>query len=221
MERSPGSDLGDTQSGGGTQATEVAKQQAQQVTQQTQQKAGQLADQGRQQVKSQLATQKDQAAERLSPIKTALQETGQQLRNQGQESTGQYADKAAEQVERFSGYLRENDVDQILDEVRNFARSRPALFLGGAAALGFFATRFLKSSSEEGASAGDGSGATPTATTSRATITYGTEEPATALPPDSVVDSPRARRTPLAGQPLSERDRTERGGEPTEPPRAY
>ena len=219
MERSPGSDLGDTQSGGETQATEAAKQQAQQVTQQTQQKAGQLADQGRQQVKSQLATQKDQAAERLSPIKTALQEAGQQLRNQGQESTGQYADKAAEQVERFSGYLCENDVDQILDEVRNFARSRPALFLGGAAALGFLGTRFLKSSSEEGASAGDGSSSTPTAT-SRATITYGTEEPATALPPDSVEGSPTARRTPLAGQPLSERDRTETGGEPTEPPPA-
>ena len=149
MERSSGSNPGDTQSGGGSQTTELAKQQTQQVAQQTQQKAGQLADRGRQQIKSQLATQKDQAAEQLSPIKTALQETGQQLRNQGQESTAQYADKAADQVERFSGYLRESDVDEIMDEVRNFARSRPALFLGGAAALGFFGTRFLKSSSEK------------------------------------------------------------------------
>ena len=80
MERSPGSDLGDTQSGGETQATEAAKQQAQQVTQQTQQKAGQLADQGRQQVKSQLATQKDQAAERLSPIRARFNTVGQAIR---------------------------------------------------------------------------------------------------------------------------------------------
>ncbi len=108
-----------------------------------------MADQARQQVKSRLTTQKEQAAEQLSPIKTALQETGQQLRNQGQDSVAQYADKAADQVERFSGYLRESDVDEIMDEVRNFARSRPALFLGGAAALGFFGTRFLKSSSEQ------------------------------------------------------------------------
>ena len=159
MERSTGSDFGDTQSGGGSQTTELAKQQTQQVAQQTQQKAGQLADRGRQQVKSQLATQKDQAAERLSPIKTALQETGQQLRNQGQDSVAQYADKAADQVERFSGYLRERDVDEIMDEVRNFARGRPALFLGGAAALGFFGTRFLKSSSEQDGSSTGGTDA--------------------------------------------------------------
>ncbi len=146
MERYPGTTPrktgSDTQGG---QVTEQAKQQSQQVVQQTQQKAGQLADQTRQQVKSRLATQKDQAAERLSPIKTALQETGQQLRKQDQGSLAQYAD----QVESFSGYLRESDVDEIMDEVRNFARSRPALFLGGAAALGFFGTRFLKSSSEQ------------------------------------------------------------------------
>jgi hypothetical protein len=184
MERYPGTTPrqtgSDTQGG---QVTEQAKQQSQQVAQQTQQKAGQLADQARQQVKSRLATQKDQAAEQLSPIKTAFQETGQQLRNQGQSSVAQYADKAADQIERFSGYLRESDVEEIMDEVRNFARSRPALFLGGAAALGFFGTRFLKSSSEEGTSGGYGSSATPTAT-SEATVTHGTQEPpGTALPP--------------------------------------
>ncbi len=150
MEGYPGTTPTETGSDSqGEQVTEQAKQQSQQVAQQTQQKAGQLADQTRQQVKSRLAIQKDQAAEQLSPIKTALQETGQQLRNQDQGSVAQYADKAADQVERFSGYLRESDVDEIMDEVRNFARSRPALFLGGAAALGFFGTRFLKSSSEQ------------------------------------------------------------------------
>ncbi len=157
MERYPGTAPRETESEGqGEQVTEQAKQQSQQVAQQTQQKAGQLADQTGQQVKSQLASRKDQAAEQLSPIKTALQETGQQLRNQDQGSVAQYAEKAADQVERFSSYLRESDVDEIIDEARNFARSKPALFLGGAAALGFFGTRFLKSSSEkDGGSTGD------------------------------------------------------------------
>jgi hypothetical protein len=98
-----------------------------------------------------------------------------------------------------------------MDEARGFARRRPALFLGSAVALGFFATRFLKSSSEGGTSVGNGSSATPTATSS-ARVTYGTEEPATALPPGSVEGSPTARRTPLTDQPLSE-------GQPTDPPR--
>jgi ElaB/YqjD/DUF883 family membrane-anchored ribosome-binding protein len=125
-----------------------------QAKQQTQQKASQVAEQTRQQAKSRLATQKDQAAERLSPIEVALQETGQQLRDQGQDSVAQHAERAAEYIERFSGHLRESDVDGLIGEAEDFARSKPALFLGGAAALGFFGTRFLKSSSEEAGSTG-------------------------------------------------------------------
>ena len=147
---------GSSTQGGGQQVTEQAKQQSQQLARQARQQADQLANRGSEQVKSQLANQKHEAAQRLRPIQTALQETAHQLRRQGQESVAQYGDRAADQVERFSGYLRETDVDEIIDEVRNFARSRPALFLGGAAALGFFGTRFLKSSSEQdGGSTGD------------------------------------------------------------------
>jgi hypothetical protein len=221
MENDPGGTP--VQTGGGSQVaqtTEQAKQQSQQLAQHARRQTSELANRGTEQVKSRLANQKHEAAQRMRPIQTALQETAHQLRNQGQGSVAQYADRAADQVEQFSGYLRENDVDQLLDEVRNVARSRPALFLGGAAALGFFATRFLKSSSEEASSAGEGSSASPTAT-SEAAVTYGPEEPATALPPDSVEEPPTAARsTPLAGQPLNERDRTETGGEPTGPPRA-
>ncbi len=150
MERSPGGDLGDTQSrGGGRQTTEQAKQQTGQLTRQARQQAGQLANRGSEQVKSQLANQKHQAAQRMTPLQTALRETAHQLRSQGQGPIAQYADRATDQVERFSGYLRETDVDEIIDEVRGLARRRPGLFLGGAAALGFLATRFLKSSSQE------------------------------------------------------------------------
>ncbi len=170
--------------GSGTQATEQARQQSQQLAQQARQQASDLANRGTEQAKSQLANQKHDASQRLVPVQTALRETAQQLRKQGQGSVGQYADRAADQVERFSTYLRQTDVDEIMDEVRGFARRRPGLFLGSAAAIGFFATRFLKSSSEEqGSSAGDGSSAAPAAT-SPAAITHGTQEPpATALPP--------------------------------------
>jgi hypothetical protein len=192
---------GDAQ--GGTQVTEQAKQQSQQLAQQARQQASDLANRGTEQAKDQLANQKHEASQRMVPIQTALRETAQQLRKQGQGSVGDYADRAADQVERFSTYLRETEVDEIMDEVRDFARRRPALFLGGAAAVGFFATRFLKSSSQqEGASAaGDGPGAISPTATSRATVTYGTQEapPGTALPPRAVEEE-----LPTAGQPLSE-----------------
>ena len=61
-------------------------------------------------------------------MQTALRETGQQLRNQGQGPIAEYADKAADQVERFAGYLRENDVDSLLNDARSFARGNPAAF---------------------------------------------------------------------------------------------
>lgn len=195
----------------GGEATEQAKQQTQQLAQQARQQAGQLANRGSEQVKSQLDNQKHQASQRMVPVQSALREAAHQLRNQGQGSTAQYVEKAGDQVERFSGYLRETDVDEIVDEVRGVARRRPALFLGAAATLGFFATRFLKSSSREAASTGDGYDTTLAATGEP----YGTGVPPTALPPGPVEGEPLTTgRPPTAGQPLSERERLE-------PPRGF
>jgi hypothetical protein len=190
--------------GGGTQSgqvTEQAKQQSQQLAQQARQQASQLANRGTEQAKSQLASQKHAASQRMVPIQSALRESAQQLRNQGQGQVGDYAEKAADQVERFSTYLRQTEVDEIMDEVRGFARRRPGLFLGSAAAIGFFATRFLKSSSEEASSAAGYGSSVPTATSS-SVITHGTQKPpATALPPlGTEVEPPTTRRTPAAGE---------------------
>jgi hypothetical protein len=200
---------------GGDQVREQAKQQSQQLAHQARQQASNLASRTTEQAKSQLANQKHNASQRLTPIQSALRESAQQLRNQGQGQVGDYAEKAADQVQRFSTYLRQTEVDEIMEEVRGFARRRPGLFLGSAAAIGFFATRFLRSTSEEAPSAGYGySSTTPTATSS-SVVTHGTQEPpATALPPVGAEVEPPApapaptsptRRAPAAG---------ERSGEP-------
>jgi beta-phosphoglucomutase-like phosphatase (HAD superfamily) len=188
VERDIGSTTGQYGSTGG--ATEQAKQQGQQLASQARQQASELATRGGEQIKSQLANQKHEASQRMLPVQAALRETAQQLRKQGQGSTASYTDSAADRVERISGYLRETDVDEIADEVRGFARSRPAVFLSGAAALGFLVTRFLKSSSQgqQGqGSAGYGYEGVPNAT-SRASVAHGTA--ATALPPGPVEGIP-------------------------------
>lgn len=150
MERDSGSSV---QSG---EVKEQVKQQGQQITRQARQQAGELATRGGEQVKSQLANQKHEASQRLTPIQVALRETAQQLRKQGQAPIAGYADKTSDQVERFSGYLRETEVDEMVEEARGYARSRPAVFLGGALALGFLGARFLKSSSQEAGNGGNG-----------------------------------------------------------------
>ena len=124
------------QSGG---VVEQAKDKAQELASQAQQKAGE-------QVQSGLARGKSRAAETLGGVAQSLRLSSQHLREQNQEGTGRYVEKAAQQVERLSSYLQNKDVGEVIDEVEDFARRQPALFLGGAFALGLLGARFLKSS---------------------------------------------------------------------------
>src|SRR5215212_2819772 len=118
------------------------------------QAAGQVVGQARDQMSSRLAGQKDRAAEGLTSIAQALRQTGQQLRDQNQQAVTGYIDGAASQVERVSNYLRQNDLGGLIDDVEQFARRQPALFLGGTFVLGMLGARFLKSSRPSTGSAG-------------------------------------------------------------------
>jgi len=138
-----------------------AGQQTHRLGEQARRQASELASRGGDQVKTQISNQKHEASQRIVPVQTALRETAQQLRKQGQGPVAEYVDGAADRVERFSGYLRDTDVEEITEEVRGFARRRPAIFLGSAAILGFLGTRFLKSSSSEAPSAATGSPTAP------------------------------------------------------------
>lgn len=128
------------------EATHQAQEKATQVAGQAQEKATQVAGQVQQKAKPQLEGQKEKAAQQLSTVSHALRQTGQQLRQDNQGAIGQYADRGADQVERLSGYLHERNVNQLLDDVEQLTRQQPALFLGGAFALGALGARFLKSS---------------------------------------------------------------------------
>lgn len=200
MEYGSGGSTRETGSGGkAQQAAGEVKEQAQQVTQQTQEKAGQAMEQVREQTKSQLAGQKEQAAGGLNSVAQALRQSGQHLREQDQGAIGQYADKTAEHVERFSGYLREKDVEQLVNEVEGFARRKPALFLGGAFALGLMGARFLKSSNQSGGSVSEGYG------TASETYPYTTSPGASefTMPYEGEVDTdPVSYRESVEGQRL-------------------
>jgi ElaB/YqjD/DUF883 family membrane-anchored ribosome-binding protein len=127
---------------------EAVKQQVQELPS----RAGQVVDLARSQLKSQLSDQKDRAVKELDSMARALHEAGKQMEDHLQNPAGRYAEAAAEQVDRLSGFLREQDVDAFLQQTADFARSRPALFLGSAFAIGFLAARFLKSSGSPGSS---------------------------------------------------------------------
>jgi uncharacterized protein YjbJ (UPF0337 family) len=128
------------------QVTGQVKETVGQVADQAQQAAGQVVDQARQQASARLVGQKDRAAEGLTSVAHALRQTSQQLRAQDQQAVTGYIESAASQVERMSNYLKQNDLGGLIDDVEQFARRQPALFLGGTFVLGLLGARFLKSS---------------------------------------------------------------------------
>ena len=142
----PGNKPGADTASAGQGAAEQARQKAGEALDQAQQKAGQVAGQVQQQARPRLEGQKEHAAHQVSAAAQALRQTGQQMREQGQGNVGQYADRGAEQIERLSGYLRDHDLDELINDAEQLARRQPALFLAGTFALGLLGARFLKSS---------------------------------------------------------------------------
>ncbi len=130
-----------------------AKQKAKQTAGKAQQKAGELAGQAKQKAQSQVETQKSRATDQLGHVVKALRQTGDNLRSEEQEKMATYTDKAADQVESISGYLEGRSPQELMQETERFARRDPALFIGGAFALGILGARFLKSSSPSGSGA--------------------------------------------------------------------
>ncbi|HEX2914258.1 MAG TPA: hypothetical protein VH186_25895 [Chloroflexia bacterium] len=128
-----------------------ARQKTNEVLDQAQEKVGQVADTVRDQATSQINTQKDRAADSLGSVAHMIRQTGDQLKNSDQSTPlaapiASMADQAASKLEDFSGYIRNHNASEIIDGVQDFARREPALFLGGAFALGLLASRFLRSS---------------------------------------------------------------------------
>ncbi len=131
------------------------------VTEKAQQLAGQVQQKATQRVESGLARGKTQAAQTLSTVAESLIISGQQLRERNQEPVSRYVDQVADRVQRVSNYLQTTDVSEIIDRTEEFARRRPALFLGGAFALGLLGARFLKSSNRGAEGGGRRAGGAP------------------------------------------------------------
>jgi len=130
------------------QVADQVREQAGQVADQVRQQAGQVASQTQEQVRTQLNTQKDQASESLGSVAQTVRQIGTQLRqNDTAAPLAQYTDTAANQIENASQYLRTHDVNTMMGDLEQVARRQPALFIGGAFALGLLAARFLKSTS--------------------------------------------------------------------------
>lgn len=115
------------------------------------QAATQVARQAKDKAVSLIGEQKTHLAAGINSIADSIRQIGEQLGNDGEHNpiaslAGKYGDSIAGQVERFSQYVEVSDLKEVARDVEQFARRNPAVFVGGAFALGVLAARFLKSS---------------------------------------------------------------------------
>ena len=108
-----------------------------------------LVDRARETALSALERQKAEAANQIDGIAKALKAAADALQEQEVGPAAVYAGRAAESLSSMAEALNHQDLQSLLQRTRDMARRQPALFVGGAVALGFGLARFLKTSAEE------------------------------------------------------------------------
>lgn len=89
---------------------------------------------------------KQTAVQRMEGVAQAIRSASSELGEDNKLT--ETARTVADRIERFSRTLGEREFTDLLHEAESYARREPAIFLGGAFALGFALSRFLKASSE-------------------------------------------------------------------------
>lgn len=127
---------------------EVAER-AQQAQQAAQEQVQEKATEVRGKVRDQVDARSTEIGQQVSGTSEAIREAASQLRQKGQDGPARATEQAAEKMEQAGRWLTESDADRILGDVEDFARRQPWAVLAGGLVVGFAASRFLKSSSQE------------------------------------------------------------------------
>jgi ElaB/YqjD/DUF883 family membrane-anchored ribosome-binding protein len=135
--------------GDGADVREQAQEKASEVKEQAKEQAQQVAGQARSRLQTEVDARSTQAGQQVTQQASDMRSVAEQLRSQGKDAPAKVADQVAERVERTGQWLTNSDADQILHDVEDFGRRNPWAVMAGGAALGFFASRFLKASSQE------------------------------------------------------------------------
>ena len=90
-------------------------------------------------------TGKERAAGGLDQLSQLITDAAGQVDEKLGPQYGEYARSAAGVVSGFSDQIKGKDVDQLLDEAREFVRKSPGVAVGVAAALGFAVARLVQS----------------------------------------------------------------------------
>ena len=111
-----------------------------------------LLDSAKGQATSFADQRKDTAAQSIADLASSLRDTSGNFREQP--SLQAFVGSAADGLDQLASGLRDRSFGDIYDDLESFARRQPVALGAGAALVGFFLARFIKSSAEEMAEAG-------------------------------------------------------------------
>jgi ElaB/YqjD/DUF883 family membrane-anchored ribosome-binding protein len=133
---------------GGESVTEQAKEKVGEVADQVRQTTQQMRERGRSMLQERVDQRSSQAGQQVHSTAQSLRKVSEQLRNDGQDAPARFAEQVAERGDRVAGYLRTADGEQMMRDAENLARRNPWAVVVGGVAIGFIASRFLKSASD-------------------------------------------------------------------------
>jgi hypothetical protein len=161
------------------------REQVEELREEAREETVRLAADARAQVAAVVRRRQQLLADRLSGIAAALREAGSRLQREAARPAGTLAamppplagppparvdaatrglceltERAARQVDRASRYVRRNELRDMVGDLEELARRRPAILVGGSFATGMLLARFLKSSSERASRSGSDLGET-------------------------------------------------------------
>lgn len=127
-------------------AVDEVAEEAKNIAREAQAKMAEVAGAATAQAKSFATENKGKIAQQVTAFAGALNRAAEELERSDQALVAGYAKDMADGIENMSTALRERGVDELMQNVQQFARTKPAAFLGMAALAGFAASRFAKAS---------------------------------------------------------------------------
>lgn len=150
-------DTGGT-SGGGTAMVESGSSEGgtagNGVVDQLKSKASDLRGQAGGRVREFAEGGKNRATDALDELSKVVADTADSIDQRLGGDYGEYARRASDAVAGFADSLRQKDVDEVYDNVRDAVRKSPGVAVGIAAVVGFTLVRLVKAGLEDGRDGG-------------------------------------------------------------------
>lgn len=193
----------------------TAKDEAAGVASEAKERAADLVGTVTTEVRSQVSSQQQRLAGGLQSVASELDEMASKMEGSG--PGGQLAQEASRRIGSVARWFESREPADVLDEVRDFARRRPGLFLSGAALTGLLVGRLTRdvvasktdldnpsSSGSRGLSGNPGAWSTPPATPTTGYADSGYQTPSGSGYPTSTYPSTTGAPASLVEEDLAD-----------------